>query len=256
MLVIREAQLTALEDDAVHRYVDELAAHCRTFSPHLCKTLSDEELHAAVLGGVVRAETQGFTKRGPVRLYVDMMILLGSGFDGDPQYPWAAAILATPDEQMDRAETLHARVHEYLAGVDGPDNVHTLQALRELATRCRQGLALHRERLEPDLLALMAEIHPRKVAATGEDALRRLVRALLARGRERYRFRTARSLALMAVLGFAFGHDFDADPLLPWVSRTLNRPTLGDPDAVAVRLERRALIWLDAVLRNVEADRS
>jgi hypothetical protein len=74
----------------------------------------------------------------------------------------------------------------------------------------------------------------------------------VAKGQQHYGFRAIRSLALMVVLAFAFGHHFDSDPLLPWIARTLRRLDPTDPDAAAEALERRALIWLDAVLRNAQ----
>lgn len=254
MLIIRDAQIKALEQIAVDNYVIELATHCRAFSPHLCKTLRDEQLRVALRQGVLSAEAYGFTQRGPVRFYIDMMILLGSGFDSDPQYPWAAEILARKDylSQMDRAEALHARTRAYLAQVDGVNNVHTLKALGELAALCRRGVTLRRESFEQDILRLMTEIHPRKVAQTGEEALRRLIADGMTKGQEGYGFRATRSLGLMVVLMFAFGHHFDCDPLLPWIARTMNQSDKVSPDTTAEELERRALIWLDAVLRNAE----
>jgi hypothetical protein len=154
---------------------------------------------------------------------------------------------------MDRAEALHARTLAYLARVDGPDNVTTRAALAELRERCARGVTLPENGLEDELLRLMAEVHPRKADETGEAALRRLVAGALAHGRGRDGFRAPRPLGLVAVLMFAFGHRFDADPFLPWIARTLERAPADAPEAIARRLERRALTWLDAVLRNADA---
>ena len=253
-MIIRKAQIKAFEKVAVESYVVELAAHCREFSPHLCKTLSYEELHTAMRQGIERAEAHGFTRRGPVRLYVDLMIVLGGGFDSDPQYAWVREILGANGDlsEMERAEALHARTATYLAKVDGANNVHTLRALADLEALCEGGLTFHPETSEQDTLRLMTKIHPRKVAETGQEALRRLISAGRARGRVNYGFRAARSLTLMAVLMFAFGHQFDSDPLLPWITRTLSRINPSDPDTTANKLERRALVWLNAVLHNAE----
>ncbi len=224
MLIIRDAQIKAFEQIAVDNYIIELAIHCRAFSPRLCKTLRDDQLQVALRQGVQYAEAHGFTQRGPVRFYIDMMILFGSGFDSDPQYPWATEILARKDDlsQMDRAEALHAHTQTYLTQVDGADNVHTLKALADLAALCRHGVTLHPESFEQDTLRLMAEMHPRKVAETGQAALRRLIADGTAKGQERYGFRAVRSLGLMVVLMFAFGHHFDADPLFLWITQTLS----------------------------------
>jgi hypothetical protein len=252
-MIIRKTQIAAFERVAIENYVVELAEHCRQYSPYLCRTLREEELNAAIREGIDRAEDQGFTQRGPVRLYVDLMIVLGSGFDSDPQYPWAGEILRTREgSQMERAEALHTRTVAYLGKVDGPSNAYTLKALADLAACCRSGMTFQPETAQQDTLRLMKEIHPRKVEETGEDALRLLISDGTIRGQTQYGFRDARSLVLMTVLMFAFGHHFDRDPLLPWISRTLARIDPADPETAANKLERRALVWLDAVLQNSE----
>lgn len=262
MLIIREAQIAAFQRGALDGYVTELVAHCREFSPHLCKTLSGAELRAAVAQGVERAAAHGFDMRGTIRYFVDLMIILGSGFDTDPQYGWAAEILARKDTlgQMERAEALHVRVSEHLAEVDGDHNRYTRQALADLEVWLKRELSVRAETVEEDTLSLMTEIHPRKVAATGDEALRRLIASGIERARRRYGFQEPRSLLIMVVMMFAFGHHVDADPLLPWVGRALRRR---DPDTrrtpavaerAAARLERRARIWLTAVLRNTKED--
>jgi hypothetical protein len=60
---------------------------------------------------------------------------------------------------------------------------------------------------------------------------------------------------LLTILGFAFGHQFDEDPFLPWISRTLDKTDFETPEHKAKELERRALIWLDAVLENTMEDK-
>ena len=262
MLIIREAQIAAFQRGALDGYVTELVAHCREFSPHLCQTLSEAELRAAVEHGVTRAATHGLDMRGPIRFFVDLMIVLGSGFDTDPQYGWAAEILARKDTlgQMERAEALHARVREHLAQVDGERNRHTRQALADLELLLRRGLSVRAEAFEEDTLSLMAAVHPRKVAATEGEALRRLITVGAEKARRRYGFQEPRSLLRMVVMMFAFGHHVDTDPLLPWVARALRRRDPQTPrtpevaERAAERLERRARIWLSAVLENTKED--
>ena len=251
MLKIQDAQLDIFRRKALARYVAELAEHCRKFAPDLCATLDDEQLERAVRAGIERARADGFDERGPVRFYIDLMIVFGAGFSRDPQYPWIAKILAGPGSQLERTEALHTRVGVYLAEVDGKDNVYTLAALRELQRLVSLGLDLSPEGFHDELLALMAEVHPRKMAQTGDGALRRLIVQAEAASRTRYGFRTIRSHALWAVMGFAFGQAFDSDPFLPWIVKTVTaKRETRDPDEAARRLERRALIWLEAALNN------
>ena len=256
-MIIREAQIKALEDAAAHNFVGELSEHCKEFSPHLTKTLDDKQLNEAVEEGIKRAGNHKLDLRGPVRFYVDLMIVFGSGFDSDPQFPWIAETLAKDEEldQMSRMETIHEASQEYLEHVDGPNNIHTLKALEDLSIRMRSGIKFPEQHLGTFTLDLLKEVHPRKYERTGEDALKTLWAESMELGRERYQFTSPRSLALMAILGFAFGHHFHNDPFLPWITRTLEEKEFDDPEKRAEDLERRALIWLDAVLENAKGDK-
>jgi hypothetical protein len=251
MLQIRADQLRVFERAAAESYVLEIVEHCRGFAPELCATLHRDQLVEAVRYGIEQARQSGLDQRGPVRLYVDLMIVFGAGFLRDPQYPWIAETLAAPGSQLDRTEALCARAEVYLARVDGEGNRYALAALRELARRVRLGLQLSHERFQDDLLEWMIEVHPRKVTETGPDLLRELIERGRERALQQRGFRDARSQALWVALMFAFGHAFDSDPFLPWIQRSFSsRRAAGDPGFAAQRLERRALIWLQAVLRN------
>jgi len=253
-MIIREAQIKELEVAALGSFVIELTEHCKEFSPDLCKTLDQDQLRRAVTQGVDRADIYGLNLRGPVRFYIDLMIVFGSDFDTDPQYPWIAEELAKEEEtdQFDRTEAIHTKSQDYLEYVDGPDNVHTLKALEELSVRMRSGIKFQHQNLDRHVLQLFSEVHPRKYERTGEAALRELLDEERTRGQEEYRFEEARSIALMSIMGFAFGHHFHSDPFLPWISRTLDSNDFETPDKKAEDLERRALIWLDAVLKNAK----
>jgi hypothetical protein len=253
-MIVRQDQFRAFENAAVDNFVRELGDHCREFSPDLCNTLKPEELDEAIRYGIGQAQKHGFDQRGPVRLYVDLTIVLGSGFDTDPQYPWVAEFLNPKEEvdQMERSMKLHSRAATYLDAVNGPDNVHSLRALADLECLLRQGLDFRPETLDNDAMRLMASVHPRKLSETGPPPFKLLIAEARARAAEPYGFRKTRSLALVMILMFAFGHRFDADPFFPWIRRTLERRDPADPEAAAAKLERRAVLWLQAVLKNAE----
>jgi len=254
MLTIRDEQMKRFEEVALDTYVQKLIAHCRAFSPHLAKTLHDEELDHAIRVGIEDADSHGLRLRGPVRFYIDMMILLGSGFATDPQYPWVSEVLDERDDlaEMQRSDLLHERTVAYLRRVDGEDNRQTLDALQRLRALVRAGLGFTTDGLERELLGLMWQVHPHKTEATGDQALRTLIGQGVALARDKYGFRRPRSFGLMPTLMFAFGHEVDRDPLLPWIARTLDVIDPTDPDSTAERLERRAMVWLDGVLSNAK----
>ena len=98
-----------------------MVAHLAEFSPPLFKAVGEEQMRKAIRFGIGRADSYGFTFRGPVRLYLELMLLFGSHFDTDPQYPWAAAILTDQDSdpQMQCAERLYEVTMDYREEVAG-----------------------------------------------------------------------------------------------------------------------------------------
>src|SRR5215469_1145632 len=118
MEVFRRAARRAFED--------EMVTHLTEFSPPLIKTLGEEQLRNAIDFGIVRAASHGLTYRGPVRLYLELMLLFGSYFDDDPQYPWAGEILSSHDaaSQMERADRLYQRTIEYRKITAGPEDIY------------------------------------------------------------------------------------------------------------------------------------
>lgn len=263
-MIIRKAQIEVLEQAAVDNFVLDMFRHCREFSPYLTKTLNEKQLEHAIRDGIKRAESHGLDQRGPVRFYLDLMIVLGSSFDTDPQYPWAAEILAKKEvekteqtaeteelSQLQRTEALFDKTADYLEKVDGEKNAYTLEALQELSDRIKAGMSFRKSSFDADMLNLMKEIHPRKYEETGEEPLRKLIKIGRKKGLQTYEFKEPRAVALMVVLSFAFGHEFDKDPFLPWISKTLSKEKTA-PEAKAEELEKRAVIWLDAVLKNAK----
>src|SRR5690348_3667675 len=120
MLVVRAPQMKVFEQDSLRRFEDEMVVHSRGFAPELCKVLGEEQLRVALRQAMARATTYGFTNRGPMRLYIELMFLCGSDFDTDPQYPLIGEILRAPGPQMQRAQQIHEGYLDYLENVSGP----------------------------------------------------------------------------------------------------------------------------------------
>ena len=253
MLTVRSQLFEAFERSAFEGFVEEMIERAWQYSPHLCKTLNDEELELAVRSAIKRAAGHGFTQRGPVRFFIETSIALGSEFDEDPQYPWAAETLASDVfwSPMDKADALHAQVVKHFERVE-PTPRDALLRLRALAGG---PLPLADASLAPGIAQILREVHPEKVEAVGDAALGRLVEAGLHKS-EALGFDAPRARLLVVALMFVVGHAFDRDPFLPWIARTLEPERGGADDRarVAERLERRAMIWIEAVLDASERD--
>jgi hypothetical protein len=251
-VIIRTAQMEALNAVPSRVFEDEMVAHLAEFSPPLFRAVKEAQMREVIRFGTASAARHGIVLRGPVRLYLELMLLFGSHFDTDPQYPWAAEILSDPDavSEMQRAERLYDKTCDYRDTVIGPDDVYALAALRNISTFAREPLPAAFDGLAPSMLAEMARVYPQKVAYVGEPGLQRLIDQGLGIA-HRHGFSSARARALPSVLMFAFGHGCFADPLYPWVGTTMEDTAIVGPEARARRLEHKALTWLDQVLQHL-----
>jgi len=247
---IRTEQMETFEQAARQRFEEEMVEHSKNFAPPICEVIGDDQLRVALRSAMTRAGSYGFTYRGPIRLFIEMMFLCGSSFDTDPQYPAIAGVLRSPADQMDRAEQIHQGFLDYLERVSGPgaENVH--KALKDLLAFARTPVTFSND-FASDLLREMRRIFPQKAAYVGEPGLRALIDEAIDEARQ-YHFPTNRETALLAVLKYGFGHGCTDDPLYPWISRTLRDEKIKDPAARAARLEKKSLTWLEHVVARNE----
>jgi hypothetical protein len=252
MLIIRAKQICRLEQVATEAFALQMVRHLNTFSPPLVATLDDLQIESVVIQGIKRARQDGFTLQGPVRSYLEMMVLLGSGFSTDPQHVWArAALNAAPShgaDEMERATRLFQSLLAYREQVNGPDDVHLLRALLRLEDFAAQPTpAVSRSALPTLLLQDLAGLHPERLTWCGEAALRELIQQALSQAGQLGFGDDIRANVLACTLALAFGHEWQDDPLYPWISRTLRAPHLDKPAQRAQRLESRARTWLQHV---------
>lgn len=249
MLLIRSEQMEGFKKAMLRSFENEMVAHLAELSPPLFKAAGEERMRQTIHLGIGRAQSYGFTFRGPVRLYLELMLLFGSYFDNDPQYPWAAEILTDqgPSPQMQRAGRLYEKALDYREKVAGPEDAYTLKALRNIQALARQPLELSAEDLVPGLLREIKRIYPQKAAYVGDEGLEVLIHKGIG-GARRQRFATARGATWVIVLLLAFGHGCGADPLYPWIARTLKDEAITDSEARAKLLEEKALSWIEYVL--------
>jgi hypothetical protein len=253
VLVIRNEQMEAFRKAAMLAFEGEMLVHLRDFSPPLFKTAGDDQMRRVVRLGIERAKTHGLTFRGPVRLYLELMLLFGSDFDTDPQYPWATEVLTNGSlgSEIQRADLLFDRTRDYRSKVAGPDDAYTFEALRKIHGLANQPLAFAPADFASGLLREIARVYPQKSDYLGEDRLETLIQSGSKVARA-HGLTTDRGVVLMVILMLAFGHGCAEDPLYPWITRTLTDEAIVDPVIRAKRLETRAVTWLDHVLSRFD----
>lgn len=252
MLKFRAEQMEHLKLVALKRFEDEMVTHAASYSPRLYEIIGIDKMRIAVRQALERAKTYGFTFRGPLRLYVEMILLHGSDFDTDPQYVPVAKMLKVEKDQMLKAHEIYDHAVHFQQKIAGPDGERVFKALEYLSFIAKS--PDYQPSDDPEHLAgELTRAFPEKAEYVGKSGLL----ALIEHGREAaddFEMTTARARTMVVAMMYAFGHGCLADPLYPWISKTLNHERITDGADRAVRLEKRAVIWLDHVLAALKPE--
>ncbi|MEM6992924.1 MAG: hypothetical protein AAF721_20580 [Myxococcota bacterium] len=250
---------------AVHRQAearvlrDELLHHLWTEFPQHCIALTDSGCRRCVEAAIDAGQHYGLTELAPLRVFLTMMVMLGSDFHRDVQLPWAVQALkrnrALPQAQA--MSRLAARTANELGTVAGEDGELYRRAL--LWVRSKRF-----DTLVTDYVTHGAEgqhLWLRALYVTKYDSL--------GRGRVDGVIEAARAAAadagiqgpegtmVFAGLMFLLGSGFAGDPFHPWVQPALQdareRPDTAASarafyDAAQAELER--YLTLDRVMRR------
>ena len=230
-----------------------MVEHLKGFSPLHSQTLGEKGMLKLIRMGIERAKKHEFTRRGPVKFYIETMILLGCAFDTDPQYPWAGKILGdlAVADQVARADQLHAKLIEFLDAVGGPNRQFAKDALKRVRQVPLEAIPVASATFTAEMLRRMRENHPEKFAYVGEDALSRLIPR--AKGEaEKCAVATDAGVCLFIGLMFTVGHGFAGDPKYPWVAHTLTNPAITDSSTRIDRLHSKSMTYLEHALQHLD----
>lgn len=246
MLTLSDSQMQAFAQTARTGFEAEMLAHLEAAAPGPFQPIGKAPVADAIPPGVDRARGYGLDRRGPVRLYLELMLLLGSGFATDPQYPWATEALGGGRDapQMPRALRLYEAGQQYLKRAFGPEDACLHKAYGEIADYLRMPWDALVQDLAEDLRAQLKWVWPEKAACVGDSALRTLVQGSIADAQARG-IGTPRGCGLMALLRFALGHHCCDDPLHPWIRASLAPRPNDDDRAAEGRLQDATRAWLE-----------
>jgi hypothetical protein len=178
------------------------------------------------------------------------MASLGWAFDSDPLYPWAAAVLAEPDEdEMALSGRLYKSAIEYLDGVAGPDSSFAIQALQR-GSKATFSDFLGANATADSILHQFQVIYPQKYDAGAPAAMRTMLQGAAAEAK-RLKIATREGAVLLASLMFAFGHGVTSDPLYPWVLSTLENGTEADAPQRIEKLAARTKAYMAAAAADL-----
>jgi hypothetical protein len=256
MLTIRKEQMAVFNEAVVRKFEDEMAEHCHAFAPQLCEEAGCANVATAVRKGLKNAERYGFSMRGPLRFYIEMMLTFGSDFDTDPQLPWVAEELGSSEikHELLRADRVFRRVNEYWDRVMGPDNEFALMALRKAAQAGPEDFERLHGSFETRVQRMLSAGFPQKWLSLGEEGFGQLIRksqrlsTQLGVDAEPHR-------AFLVVLMFAFGHGVVDDPLYPWIGVTLWDASTRSPEDRIARLLGKTRLYAEEAAKNLAANK-
>lgn len=93
---ILRVQQEAFRKALFEEFGRRVAVHLRRFFPTACRALGEEGLSELIQDGVAQATCHGLHRERDVTLYLNLMMLLGRGFERDPAFVWARSILTDP----------------------------------------------------------------------------------------------------------------------------------------------------------------
>jgi hypothetical protein len=236
-MIIRSEQMSAFEEAARRGFERDLARRCADSAPTLCERAGGDNVLRFVKLGIDRAGSHGFSLRGPVRLYVDLMLWFGCDFDSDPQLDWArqALALGTEEDELERAKALYQAAQPYTERVAGSQGEHALAATERLSRMTESGCPKLSGAFEDELMRLLRTLYPEKFEYARAAAVRPLIQraAQTAAG---FGVRLGMAVTLLTTLMFIFGHGVAEDPMYPWIAAALGDPDTPNPHDRAANL--------------------
>src|SRR4051812_47065874 len=100
MLTIRRHQSALFVQAAVDRFTGGLVAHFRSQLPAQFAALGEAGVRKIIWYGIGRARSYRIEREAGVRVFIQMIFVLGPAFDTDPRLPWASRCLLSdrPEE--------------------------------------------------------------------------------------------------------------------------------------------------------------
>lgn len=216
MLTLTSAQQSALRKDMLARFKARMGAHIRAFAEDRIAAAGDDGLRLFVDRRVDEAIAFGLRQRGPVRCWLELSVVLGAGFERDPQH---APLLPDIDAQqwpMPYAQRLHANASAYLRECFGADRAILGRVIGQVVT---QELPRAGD-VATFLLDTVRDVWPERIEFAGAGPLRALAPAA-EQAATQAGLVSSRGRLLAATLCLCFGAGVMADPLYPFLQARL-----------------------------------
>ncbi|MEG5552416.1 hypothetical protein UXO11_22835 [Enterobacter wuhouensis] len=206
---INADQLALLNSYSSNSYVSELVKHCKSIFPLIYDSLHEKTLTTNIAKLIETAGRTKVTQRGPLQLYFDMAITLGSDFETDPMY---TDFSFEPEQyptknQLEISLSLHDKFSIYIENVIGEDGKYAKNFLGRLEVEMFSNI--HRINFIESMHKLLIDVYPQKYDFLGLDK----INALIELGTKKFKHDNTRPKiqAIYIMLMFVIGHGFEND---------------------------------------------
>lgn len=237
--LISKKQIKAFERlPDLKSFEHQMFSHIAEHFPVHAGLLGRAGLSKVIILGIAKAKQYGFSTRYEVCLFIDMMIMLGSEFDTDIQLPFVSRLLneQPSQEQLQKIEIVYKASIAHIEKTLGKEEVFPINALSKIRdldlNELEKRLSVNfRQSLEEELKVLW----PEKCIDHHKNIVSNLIDQGIAKANS-YGFSKPLHNAYFVMFMFVMGHEFDKDPLYPWVEKVLNDPELTDEEDKFSRL--------------------
>jgi len=253
MLTIRDAQMKVFGGEVQSRFEADLVAFLLTHYPRESRQAGGERpLGVFVRQGITAAARFGFTTRREVRIFVNLMMMLGADFSDDFQIPWAVAGLAPeafPDPTL-RCEQLFREALSYLETIAGKHGELIVRAMVRVRTLDLQTVpTMTGEAWASEVCAIWKRLYPEKFNFQGQPICLTLIEYAIPRA-QAYGMSDPVGRFVHATLLFFLGIGYDRDPLHPWAGAILRDSAIPPGPTRGQRLHAAALEHVEQSLTS------
>lgn len=213
MLKINNAQVLKFKEHFVSDFENELLIHVQTYFLGHYQMMGEDAVRRTIRYCFAKCKHYKFTTKRNICLYLNNMLMLGSNFDDDPQYPWGRTILKDIKfkDSVRHIDDLSSSAMDDFEAIAGKDNQFinryfltiTQQKEKLYSSLCEANLKLSAE--------ILKEWFPQKYDTITEHNIQKMVLAGYHLS-EKYSISKSSNIAIYIFLMFTGGSGFDTDP--------------------------------------------
>lgn len=206
MIELNYNQVDFLKNIAIEKYIDEIMDHWESNFPGFILLQKDKDIKSYINQGISIAKKYGYTQRGSVRLYIDMMIMFGVNFERDPLFQWL--IEKEKSSQIERSVKSHMLLTGYFEKVYGDNGCFFKESINNFKEFSEKYLPVKIDITNKELHEMLKYIYPQRYDFVGTDAIDNLI--FLSESKK-YKLKHSRHRSYLVIIMFLFGCSFEQD---------------------------------------------